>query len=264
MNLLRTIAGLPATIAFAVRMKRLSDRIIRRHMQCEFDDATRNGENWIVSVLAPSCGTFADVGANRGDFTAAFLAQSPRATGILFDPAAGAVDKLQQRFRGDSRVRILRKAVSDSVGRMAFYEEPDAGLGSSLVASCAGQGAVRTEVDVTTLDAEIGGDRSAEYVKIDAEGHDLAAIRGAREHLASHSIRFLQFEYHHTWAAAGATLKAALNLLSENGYSTYLIKGEALYETNYETYGEYLSYSNYLAVAPEFKPQVLRHVKGRI
>jgi FkbM family methyltransferase len=264
MRILRQIADLPITVHAAVRAKNLSERIIRRHMQSHFDDAARNGEDWILSILAPSCHSFVDVGGNRGDFTASFLSNSAMASGLVFDPALSAFEKLRARFADRPSVRVIRKAVSDVTGRMVFFEEPNAGLGSSLIEGCASRDAIRTEVEVTTLDAELLGSGGADFVKIDAEGHDLAAIRGAAGLLSTRSFRFIQFEYHATWALAGATLRAALDFCSAFGYHTYLLKGSALYEPNYEAYGEYFSYSNYLVVRPEDVGTIAGYIRGRI
>jgi FkbM family methyltransferase len=264
MRILSQIADLPLSVHVAVRAKHLSERIIRRHMQSHFDDAARNGEYWILSVVAPSCSRFVDVGGNRGDFTASFLSNSERASGLVFDPAPSACEKLRARFADRPSVCVLRKAVSDVTGRMAFFEEPDAGLGSSLIERCARRDSTRTEVDVTTLDVELCVLGGADYVKIDAEGHDLAAMKGAARLLSTGSVRFIQFEYHTTWALAGATLGAAFDFLSSFGYQTYLLKGAALYEPNYEAYGEYFSYSNYFAVRSDEVGTIAAYVKGRI
>jgi FkbM family methyltransferase len=205
-----------------------------------------------------------DVGGNRGDFTATFLLHSPWSRGLIFDPAQAAYDKLTARFVGHSSVRVIRKALSERPGRAAFFEEPDAGLSSSVVQGCAIRGSKQTEVDVTTLDMELAAWGGADYVKIDAAGHDLPTMRGASALLSRRSIRFLQFEYHNTWVVAGATLRAALDLLGSLGYSVYLLKGEALYEPNYAAYGEYFFYSNYFAVRPEDTQIISRYVKGRV
>lgn len=247
MSILQSIADLPMSLTLASRTKTLAERVIRRHMHSHFDDTTRNGEDWIASTLAPSCRSFVDVGGNEGNFTSCFLANSPKAHGWIFEPAASACAKLRTRFRDDWRVKILAKAVSDRSCRMSFFEEPNAGLSSSLVKACAVTSAKQIEVEVTTLDVELGC-QEIDFVKIDAEGHDLAVLRGGSSLLGSQSIRFLQFEYHSTWLHSGATLCAALDLLASFGYRTYLLKGAALYELHYHRYGEYFYYSNYFAV----------------
>ena len=201
MNMLKRIADLPLPVHIAIRLRRFSERIIRNHMQFNFDDATLNGE-LILSKLAPSCRRFVDVGANRGEFSATFLCKCPGANGLIFDPGQSAYNKLIARFANEhsvsskSDLRLLWSA--------PFFEEPNTGLGSSLVQSWACREAQQTEIEVTTLDAVLADWGGADYVKIDAEGHDLAVIRGASKLLANRSIRFLQFEYHTAWLFCGA------------------------------------------------------------
>jgi FkbM family methyltransferase len=264
MNMRKRIADLPLPVHMAIRLRRFSERIIRNHMQFYFDDATRNGEYWILSKLAPSCRSFVDVGANRGEFSATFLSRCPAAHGLIFDPGQSAYNKLIARFADEHSVRVARKAVSDFCGRAPFFEEPDTGLSSSLAQTWACPEAQRIEIEVTTLDAALADWGGADYVKIDAEGHDLAVIRGASTLLAGRSIRFLQFEYHTAWLYSGATLRAAIDFLSSFGYHTYLLKGEGLYEPNCDAYGEYFWYSNYFAVCPDEASQVSNFVRGKI
>jgi len=262
MTLLRRIANLPLCLTIAAPLRRLAERVVRLHMQQGFDDASKNGENWLISLLAPGCRSFVDIGGNQGDWTASFLEHSPSAEGVVFDPSHLAAEKLLTRFSGCPRVTVRQVAVSGSAGRAAFFEEPDAGLSSSLLERCAKPTARRVEVEVTTLDREFPGG-TIDFLKIDAEGHDLAVLRGARSLLAAKAIRFIQFEYHSTWAVAGATLCAALDLLEQCGYRVFLLKGPALYEPNYELYGEYFSYANYFALRSEDRAVVSAHVKPR-
>jgi FkbM family methyltransferase len=233
-------------------------------MQYRMDDADQNGENWILTIVGVQAKRFVDVGANKGNFSAAFRALSPDAAGYIFEPGLVALEWLGQRFSRDTNIHISRKAISDTPGSMDFFEEPGAGLGSSLIQACARESANRIRVDVTTLDLEFQSSGVIDYVKIDAEGHDLNVLRGAHELLSSHAIRFLQFEYHVTWIPAGATLRYAINLLAGHGYRVFLLKGKALHELSYDTYGEYFSYSNYFAVRPEDFPVVAQLVKGPI
>jgi len=264
MQILKRIADHSLPVNIALSLQRFGQRIIRNHMQYHFDDATRNGEYWILSKLAPSCLRFVDVGGNLGDFSAAFLSKSPAASGLIFDPGESAADRLTARFADRPSVRVIRKAISDFSGRTRFFEEANTGLASSLAKGWAHPDAKCTEVDVTTLDTELATWGGADYVKIDAEGHDLAALRGAAALLSAGSIRFIQFEYHTAWVFAGATLRAALDLLASFGYRTFLLKGEGLYEPNYEAHGEYFSYSNYFAVRSDDAKLISVYVKGRI
>ena len=55
-------------------------------------------------------------------------------------------------------------------------------------------------------------------VKIDAEGHDLAVLRGARSLFVEQRISVAQFEYNHRWIYSRFFLRDAFELLGPLGY----------------------------------------------
>jgi FkbM family methyltransferase len=260
------VTSMPAIVSLARYARRFSEAVFRRRMQHGYDDPTINGEDWLVRLAGRDVRRFIDVGGNRGHFAAAMLAQSPAAAGLVFDPAGTAIDSMRSRFAANRNIEMIRAAVSDRLCTAEFFEEPDAGLGSSLLKSCAAGNAKRTEVAVTTLDheTELRGWHTVDFLKIDAEGHDLAALRGASRLLSRNAILLLQFEYHHTWRYAGATLRAALDLLGSHGYKTMLLKGECLYEIEYDAYGEYFGYSNYVATPCNALGRIGMTVRGAL
>ena len=74
-------------------------------------------------------------------------------------------------------------------------------------------------VVTTTLDsyAEQSGVARFALVKIDAEGHDLAVLRGAHTLLAEHRIAVAQFEYNHRWILGRFYLRDAFEFLLRSG-----------------------------------------------
>ncbi len=93
-------------------------------------------------------------------------------------------------------------------------------------------------------------------MKIDVEGYDLHALRGAGAKLAEGKFGIVQFEYNVPWAEAGSTLAAALSLFGQAGYQVFLLRAGGLSEVNYPRYREYFGYSNYIAFAPEWLERV--------
>jgi hypothetical protein len=53
-------------------------------------------------------------------------------------------------------------------------------------------------------------------IKIDAEGHDLAVLRGGQQLLKTHAISVLQFEYNHRWIYSRTYLRMRLNCLENS------------------------------------------------
>ncbi|MGQ9866134.1 MAG: FkbM family methyltransferase [Pseudanabaenaceae cyanobacterium] len=254
----RFLSRQPVVVTLALKLRNQCNRII----QCSLEDTTNsaiNGEEKWIRAIAPHCQTFVDVGANVGNWSATFVqAMVTPVRGLLFEPSAAAHRILQQRFADDPGVEIVAAALSDTVGTALFYEEPEAGETSSLVAQHSQKQAQGRWVPVTTLDraiAERGWER-VDFVKIDAEGYDFRVLQGAQQLLQPQKIGSLQFEYNAPWALVGSTLAAALNLLQGFGYQTFLLKSTGLHRFDYTKYGEFFGYANFVAVSPALQSVV--------
>ena len=211
-------------------------------------DMALNGEAAIIQHVSKSLRKVVDVGANRGEWTRMVLKSTPSVEAcLLFEPGTAALEALRKTFAEQPKVLIIGAAAGDSVGQLSFYEEPNAGERSSLVAGTFPDVTEHT-VKVTTLDTEIEqlGWPNIDYFKIDAEGYDFQVLKGARNLFADKRIALGQFEYNVAWAPSGSTLTYALNWLKDLGYECFLLKRNKLYVPRPEVYGEYFRYSNYV------------------
>ncbi len=249
----RTLAR-SALITRAAIALRNQCRAVIKHRLMNAASVSASGERWLAAQVAPRCKTFVDVGANVGQWSEMFLHYAPAdVRGILFEPGTAALAELRRRI-ARPEIEIVAAALSDRETESgSFFEEPDAGSMSSLTRTAAPPTAVRASVRITTLDLAMqrAGVRSIDFLKIDTEGHDLYVLRGAVELLRARAIDMIQFEYGDMWASAGATLAAAIELLSEHGYTTYLLKSGGLYRFPYERLGEFFTYANFVAVSGE-------------
>jgi len=219
-----------------------------------------NGESALLKLVGASCHSFIDVGANVGDWTGLFLETGSKC-GLLIEPSASAISRLQARFAKHTQLGLIHAAASDISGEMTFYDQGKAGEMSSLVATTEGE---PTLVRVTTVDEEAAnhGLESVDFLKIDAEGYDLHVLRGAVELLGKQRVGIVQFEYGASWAGAGSTLAAAIALLEGFGYLTFLLRTTGLHPYPYPKYGEFFSCSNFVGVSERQLPLVksmLRH-----
>ncbi len=243
-----------AWITRAAIALRNQSRAVIKHRLMTGASVSESGEVWVASNFAPQCATFVDVGANVGEWSEMFLRYAPPAVrGILFEPGVAAANELRRRIDRPG-VEIVPAAVSDrEAERGFFFEEPDAGTLSSLNRSAAPRTAVRLSVRITTLDAAMhsAGIPRIDFLKIDTEGHDLHVLRGAAGLLQANAIDTIQFEYGDAWMFAGGTLAAAVELLSEHGYTTYLLKSGGLYRFHLERFGEFFTFANFVAFSRE-------------
>jgi FkbM family methyltransferase len=236
----------------AIRLRNQCQVAIGRHLAPTLDPAA-NGEMWLVSQIAPHVNRFIDVGANVGNWSAQMLSLAPAVEGIAVEPGTAALAELRARF-GD-RLEIVAAAAGHEVGHASLYEFEGPSETASLVSSPA-DGARARQVDVTTIDALLARREwsNVEFVKIDAEGFDGHVLSGAREALSDHRLGIVQFEYNAGWAEAGSTLGYHMGELRRLGYSVHLLRAGGLTGFDYGRYGEFFSYANFVAVAPDSLP----------
>jgi FkbM family methyltransferase len=227
-------------------------RAIIKHRLMTTHEVEESGELWLAERVAPNCRTFIDVGANRGEWTAMMLRYAPAdVRAVLFEPGAAAAARLRERFRHRDGIDVVQRALSDRpASAVPFFEEPGAGNTSSLSRGASTAQAQETTVDVTTLDAAAERLSLAriDLLKVDAEGHDLAVLRGAERLLRENRVGILQWEYGDAWIPGGFTLGAALDYVSSFGYETLLLKRGGLHRFDYSLFGEYFTFSNFVSV----------------
>jgi FkbM family methyltransferase len=127
-----------------------------------------------------------DIGANYGTYTLAMAqAVGPKGRVWAYEPTGATAHYLRQTIarNGLAQVEMHQAALSDRTGTGRLHLDAQVEL-NRLVADGNGE-----EVSLTTLDAEAGLRAWApiDFVKIDAEGGELAIIRGGEKFLADQS-----------------------------------------------------------------------------
>jgi FkbM family methyltransferase len=121
-----------------------------------------------------------DIGANAGFYSLAFARLGARV--IAFEPAAENAEALRFHVAANNLpVEVHQVAVSDCIGTARFNLGPHLSMGKIDPAG-------ETVIATTTLDA-LG--LKPDVVKIDVEGGELAALRGARDLLAERRTTWL-------------------------------------------------------------------------
>jgi FkbM family methyltransferase len=263
----RALGRSRAAARLAVMVRNQTQCVIGWYLGGPTSAMEENGELLLMQVLGSRVRTFIDVGANVGHWTQALLKiVSSEARGFLYEPAPSTSQHLIKVFAGESRVVIRPVAVGSESGWANFYAESGHGETSSLVAGFSGQSSQTTTCQVVTLDEELAGKgwEKIDFLKLDCEGFDLKALLGVRRLLKEKSIGVIQFEYNRPWMEAGSTLAGAWAYLRENGYAIYLLQGDGLHSFQYEKWGEFFKYANFVAVHPDWENQVSSIKKGLI
>jgi FkbM family methyltransferase len=161
---------------------------------------------------------FYDVGANSGPF--AVLAAGLGCAVTAFEPVSQTFQRLSEHAtlnRNHGALTPLNVAVGSHSGTLRMTT----GFGTGNHVLKPQEDAPFVEVPVVTLD-EIANERSTpNFIKMDVEGHELEALRGAESILQSHDLQGLLLETFrpHNWRQQ--KLQAIESLLSEHGFYPY-------------------------------------------
>ena len=165
--------------------------------------------------------TVMDVGASIGYYTLTFARLvGEKGKVYAFEPAPDIFALLEKNVKenGYKNVILNNKAVSDKTGKARLYLCDYNNMAHTLSRTREGAGSV--EVETVRLDdyfRDRGG--KIDFVKIDVEGAECAAVRGMEQVLrASRSIK-LATEYHPKWLTSfGSSGKEYLELISSLGF----------------------------------------------
>jgi len=260
-RLLNPIRGLLASsqggLSLTTKLRNQCQIIIARaHSATRYPEV--NGEaRWLRAVL-DQIQYAVDVGANRGDWTNMVLQGGRAEHLLLIEPSSSAQEKLRRRFSGNPHVEIVEAAAGSAPGMLPFFEEPDAGETSSLLAGFSQENRKR-QVQVTTVDGEVGKRKwpRVDFLKIDAEGFDFRVLEGCRQLFLDGKVRYGQFEYNGPWRLAGATLTFALRWLQDLGYECFLVLPDGLHQPKTDVYWDYYSYSNYAIIRQDLVADIM-------
>ena len=136
--------------------------------------------NWAWSIAGKSGGLFLDIGSHVGSWALPFAAAGM--TTIAFEPN-GTIRQLIERAAIEmTNLTVLPYAMSNYSGTARLTAPGiDGGMGS--IVCDFGSAPVNEEVQVTYLDAF---DYAPDVMKIDVEGAEVDALRGARITITNH------------------------------------------------------------------------------
>jgi FkbM family methyltransferase len=168
-----------------------------------------------------------DAGANIGLMTSVAAVKLGRSGKVLaFEPHPTTFEELlanAERWGATgwvAEVEPKRLALSDHDGQATLAGGDGSDLGRASLASPAGAGNGRWEAEVRRLDSLVSGDVGV--LKLDIEGHEASALKGAEELVRARKIRDIVFEEHHTPPTP------ATEYLERNGYEVFRLEQRLL------------------------------------
>lgn len=231
---------------FFVTMHRLS--IAGLNLGSPADTPKTSGELAVIDTL-PTAPVVFDVGANLGAYATLVLGARPDARIWCFEPSAHAFERLTAALAG--RGVAMQVGLSDADGEAQLFA-PTTGspLGSLYRRSHPSIEFKPTEtVRLRTLDAvcrELAIER-IDLLKLDVEGNELAALRGAKETLASGKVAAIQFEFGGSNIDSRTFLRDFFDLL-EPAYRIHRIVRDGVVPVRYDELWEVFTTTNFLAI----------------
>lgn len=181
-----------------------------------------------------------DVGANRGEWSADFLALFPRTEVIAVEPIPSTFLRLRQRFEQDARVRLVNAALSDRRETVTLRIGDDDTLASLYdyappFAAARGQTVDRSSVSVEALrldDLPLDGlEGRTGVLKIDVQGHEAAVLAGGPGMLTKIDVAIVELCFGEEYAGVEPSFSACSSLLAAAG----------LYPAIFQEYGRYVA-----------------------
>ena len=196
-----------------------------------------------------------DVGANVGEYSLMLHQNFPHARLYSFEPQPDNYRKLASATANIPNISTFEMAVGQSSGMVKLYDRADkqgstqATVIEGVIPEVFGSTASVVEVPITSLDEFTGkhGIKEIDFLKLDIEGNELQALRGARQLIDTRSIRCIQFEFNEMNAFSGSFIRDFRALLPD--YSLYrLLPRDLLPLSNDIHCTEIFAYQNIVAL----------------
>jgi FkbM family methyltransferase len=229
-------------------------------------DFERNGERRFLDALfrylresGRAKLVLLDVGANVGAYTRLLLERASLLEGKVevhaFEPAQESFESLRRGLSADGRVVLNRKAASNVNGTAPIFSDGSRSpLASLHRRDLAGLGLElgRTETVETIRLEDYLETRAIDHVdllKLDIEGHELAAVEGLGSYLSGERLDFVQFEYGGTYLDAHVSLREIYGLFEGAGFAVAKVMRRGLDVRPYLPWMDNFQYANYVAIS---------------
>jgi len=195
-----------------------------------------------------------DVGANIGIWSQHAMEAMPDARIYMFEPSPDCQLKIQSANLSPDK--LVPCAVGERSGKATLHSssatDGSASLYERVDSYFMDREYINIEVEVVTLDDVIETEKLdfVDFLKLDIEGHELFALRGAKKTLAEKRIGALSFEFGSGNINSRTFFQDFWNLLSAAGFRIWRITPGGipiLIDRYYEDLEYFRGVSNYVA-----------------
>ena len=160
-----------------------------------FKAYTDRAERQLLRSTLPAGAVVVDAGANIGIYSQ-FLSRCVGPTGVVhsFEPSPGNFRRLQSATRNLANVRLSQAAVGECSGRSKLHLSDKLNVDHRTYTS-EGDSRRAVPIDIIALDDYFKPGQRVDLIKMDIQGYELHALRGANRVLADNPSAKLIFEF---------------------------------------------------------------------
>ncbi len=192
---------------FQVFFERLHTLSLKGMNYGRASDYQYNGEANVLKIMRdkinPSFPVLFDVGANKGEFTKQILQlwQGKAYQLYAFEPSQKTFLMLQDSVQKSGSVHLINMGFGDQPGMVElFYDREGSGLVSVYPRDLSYRNidfSNHETIELTTLDlfCKKNAVSTIDFLKLDVEGHELAALKGGKKMFEEGKVKMVQFEF---------------------------------------------------------------------
>ena len=160
-----------------------------------FKAYTDRAERQLLRSTLPAGAVVVDAGANIGIYSQ-FLSRCVGPTGVVhsFEPSPGNFRRLQSATRNLANVRLSQAAVGECSGRSKLHLSDKLNVDHRTYTS-EGDSRRAVPIDIIALDDYFKPGQRVDLIKMDIQGYELHALRGANRVLADNPSAKLILEF---------------------------------------------------------------------
>jgi FkbM family methyltransferase len=182
-------------------------------------DFKTNGEEAFAHEALRGAKLVFDVGAAKGNWTEIALTADPHLVVHCFEPTSRRFKILVERNFGERAV-LNNFGLGDKPAQTKIYYNASGGSNSLYPQRYNGQSYSEPDVEtvtISTIDSYCRehGIEYVDFIKMDIEGYEMAAIRGAEQMLRAGNVGVIQFEYSYVFLDAGTSLMQLMKYMRE-------------------------------------------------
>lgn len=192
-----------------------------------------------------------DVGANVGSYTTQALRTCGEHVRVYaFEPASAAFSRLEKTFANHPQVHLVKVGIGAAPGHVTLWSDAPGSVLASMYVNAVQHAVSGEAIEIVTLDdfCSKHGVTCIDLLKLDLEGGEVDALRGAKRLLEAGAIKLIQFEFGQPSIGARTYFLDLFEMLSSR-YEIYRVlpRGLERLSAYHETLEVFMS-TNYLAV----------------